>query len=357
MGHHKLRFDRDLVQQARDKNKPMYNNSGEQYPMTHSWLPEIGFGASALAGMYKPVSEKEARLVLETAWAQGIRYYDTAPHYGQGRAERRLGDFLREKNTDEYVLSTKVGRLLTASPAHQGSLNGFMDPLPFSQHFDYSYNGVMRSVEDSLQRLGLNSIDILYVHDIGKMTHGHQSGNHLNDLRNSGFKALNQLKEQNIVRAIGLGVNEVEVCEVLIKTHPMDLILLAGRYTLLDQSAFPNLANLCKEHAVSLVIGGIFNSGILGTGPVEGARYDYEPASQEMLDRVRQIQTICQKHKVDLPAAALQFPALSKSVKSVLIGTSKCSSLTRNMALYKRSLPNELWSELLRAGLIKANLT
>ncbi len=321
--------------------------------MTHSWLPEIGFGASALAGMYKPVSEAEARLVLETAWEQGIRYYDTAPHYGQGCAERRLGDFLREKNAEEYLLSTKVGRLLTASRTHRNSLNGFINPLPFSQHFDYTYDGIMRSVEDSLQRLGLHSIDILYVHDIGKMTHGEESDNHLNDLGNSGFKALNQLKEQKVVRAIGLGVNEVEICELLIQTHPMDLILLAGRYTLLDQSAFPVLASLCKKHAVSLVVGGIFNSGILGTGPVEGAYYDYEPASPDILDRVRHIQSICRNHNVDLPAAALQFPALSELVKSVLIGTSKCSSLTRNIALYERPLPGELWTELQHAGLIR----
>jgi len=304
---------------------------------------ELSFGCSGLAGLNAPVSAAAAQEVLQEAWDRGLRYFDTAPHYGNGQSERRIGDSLRSRSGG--LLSTKVGRLLEPEPEPPAIANGFHSSLPFRQRFDYSYDGIMRSVEQSHHRLGLNRIDIIYVHDIGEAAVGTDDPIYLEQLLGSGAKALEELKSSGVVSAIGLGVNRVEICERLLGNIPLDLILLAGRYTLLDQTG-ARLFPLCEKHGARLVIGGVFNSGILATGSVEGAWYDYAPASEEIRLRVSRIEQICSAHKVELATAALQFPSRHKLVASTLIGTARTSSLRRNLEGWRKPVPGSLWDEL-----------
>nr|WP_280520587.1 aldo/keto reductase [Phaeobacter sp. J2-8] len=304
----------------------------------------VAFGCSSLGGLYAPMDDDTAQDLLQAAWDAGLRYFDTAPHYGNGMSEHRLGHFL--KGRDGYVISTKVGRVLTPSSAPQVPVNGFHSPLPFDQHFDYSYDGIMRSVEGSLGRLGLDHVDILYVHDIGDPNVGTDTPGHMAALTDGGHLALSKLKAEGVTRQIGLGVNTVSACETLIGRMELDTILLAGRYTLLDQTAALGLLPMCRANEIRIVIGGVFNSGILATGPVEGAMYDYAPASKNVLDHVQALLDICAKHNVPLAAAALQFPGRHDLIVSTLIGTSKPASLQRNLALLNTPLPAALWDDL-----------
>ena len=295
-------------------------------------LTPTSFGTAAIAGLYQSVSLERAFETLQAAWDGGIRYFDTAPHYGQGMAERILGDFLRDKPEGSYVISTKVGRLLNPSAQRIGQLNGFVDPLPFDQHYDYSYDGIIRSVEDSYQRLGLNKIDILYVHDIGARTHNEDADRTQSQLLDSGVRALDKLRSNGAIQAVGLGVNEVEICEQLIGRMHLDLILLAGRYTLLDRTAESNLLPLCQHHSIKLVIGGVFNSGILATGAIKGAHWDYGPPPESVIKRVNELDQICKNHEITLADASLAFPMRHPSVISVLLGNSNPMLLKKNLA-------------------------
>ncbi len=307
-------------------------------------LTPTSFGTAAIAGLYQSVSLERAFETLQAAWDGGIRYFDTAPHYGQGKAERILGDFLRDKPDGSYVISTKVGRLLNPSSKRVGKLNGFVDPLPFDQHYDYSYDGIMRSVEDSYQRLGLNKIDILYVHDIGARTHNEDADRTQRQLVESGARALDQLRGNGAIQAVGLGVNEVEICEELIGQMHLDLILLAGRYTLLDRSAESNLLPLCLQHSIKLVIGGVFNSGILATGAIKGAHWDYGSPPESVIKRVNELEQICRNHKFTLAEASLAFPMRHPLVVSVLLGNSNSRLLKQNLAGIKNpSSDPEFW--------------
>lgn len=310
----------------------------------------LALGTAALAGLYRPVSKAAVQDVLRTAWDNGIRFFDTAPHYGNGAAESLLGEFLRDR--DGWLLSTKVGRLLTPDSNPPNVVNGFHNAWPFKQHFDFTYDGIMRSAEDSFQRLGLNQIDILFVHDIGDPDAGTNTKEHRAQLLDSGVKALEELKAGGIVKAIGLGVNTVEICEELLGQFDMDLILLAGRYTLLDQSARIRLFPLLQKHDVRLVIGGVFNSGILATGARPGAHFNYAPATAEILEKVENIEAICAQHDVPLPAAAIQYPDQHPLVASTLIGTTKATSLKRNIDQFKTALPPVLWEDFRTHGVI-----
>jgi D-threo-aldose 1-dehydrogenase len=295
-------------------------------------LTELSYGASAIGNLYRAVSPQAAYDVLEASWQSGIRYFDTAPFYGHGLSERRLGDFLRDKA--DYVLSTKVGRILT--PAKEGQIPdyGFVDPLPFDFYYDYTYEGIMRSYECSLARLGLNRIDILYVHDLEPRGFDDATyKKHLNDFLNGGQRALSDLKAQGAIRGFGLGVNQVSACLNVIPEADIDVILLAGRYTLLDRTAETRLLSECRTHGVNLVIGGVFNSGILAVGSIPGASFDYAPANADILERVTGMQTQLQHSGVALAQAALQFPLNCDLVTSVLIGSAKASSMLRNVDL------------------------
>jgi len=307
-------------------------------------VTEFSFGTAALGGLYRACPREIAMATLETAWDEAIRYFDTAPWYGFGLAERRTGDFLRDKPKGSYVLSTKVGRIMVPVADDKVPDYGYVDPLPFDVRYDYSYDGIMRSVELSHARLGLNRIDILYVHDIGVYTHGaERNAFHLRQLLDSGLKALDSLKSSGAIRAYGLGVNEVPVCLDVLRQADLDCILLAGRYTLLDRSAVAELLPLCERKKTSLVVGGVFNSGILATGPVAGAHFDYMPATPEIAGKVGAMVEIARERGVPLAAPALQFPLQNPAVASVLIGTARPDSLSRNMALAREALPADIY--------------
>ncbi|KAB0268136.1 aldo/keto reductase [Microvirga brassicacearum] len=323
-----------------------------QIGRTSLQVTEISLGGAAIGGLYRAVPRLNAEETFRAAWDAGIRYFDTAPFYGFGLSERRMGDFLRDHPRDSYVLSTKVGRLLRAVPEDQVPDYSYVEPLPFAVDYDYSYDGIMRSVEFSLARLGLNRIDILFVHDIGAYTHGQVANDgHLRDLMDSGLKALEQLKREGSISAYGLGVNEVQVCLDVMARAPLDCILLAGRYTLLDRSASRELLPLCEKAGTSLVIGGVFNSGILATGPVAGAHFDYGPADDDILRRVAQLEETATRAGVPLAAAALQFPLQHPAVATVLIGTAKASSLSRNLELLETPVPEDAWRSFEAAAL------
>jgi D-threo-aldose 1-dehydrogenase len=303
-------------------------------------VSEYSFGTAGIAGLYRPCSDQIAYDTIQAAWNTGIRYFDTAPHYGLGLAERRLGDFLRNVSDGSHVVSSKVGRLLTPIKGGENPRYGFVDPLPFDEIYDYSYDGIMRSHEFSLARMGLNRIDILYVHDIGKYTHGaERNAVYFKQLMDSGLKALSELKSSGTIAAYGLGVNEVPVCLDVLKDADLDCILMAGRYSLLDRSASAELLPVCRKKQVSLIVGGVFNSGILATGAVAGANFDYGPASDDVLTRVSAMEEIAQSHGVPLAAAAMQFPLREPLVASVLVGTAKPSSIIRNMETSTIAIP------------------
>ena len=297
-------------------------------------VTEYSFGTAALGGLYRACPRETAMETLAAAWDAGLRYFDTAPYYGLGLAERRTGDFLRDKPRDSYVLSTKVGRLLRPVPDRDIPDYSYVDPLPFDVDYDYGYDAIMRSVEFSHARLGLNRIDVLYVHDIGAYTHGAARNRVLfAQLMDSGLKALDELKSSGVISAYGLGVNEVPVCLEVMRRADIDCILLAGRYTLLDRSAVAELLPLCEKKNTSLVVGGVFNSGILATGPVAGSHFDYMPATDEVLGKVAAMEEIARANGLPLAGPAIQFPLQSPMVASVLLGTARPSSLVRNMEL------------------------
>ncbi len=307
-------------------------------------LSELSFGCSSLGGLYRAVSDEEAFDVLSTVWDGGIRYFDTAPFYGFGLSEMRTGQFLREKSPSDYVLSTKVGRVLDPVPADQVPDFGFVDPLPNAPRFDFTYDGIMRSYEDSMTRLDGCEIDILFLHDIGERVHGIEgNAKHMADLREGGWRALEELKSTTSVQAVGLGVNEVEICLTALEDLDPDIFLLAGRYTLLDRAAEQELLAACDKKQVDLIIGGVFNSGILATGAVKGAYFDYAPAPPEICKKVDQLQQICEVHNTSLATTALQFPLQNSQIASVLVGTGKVSSMARSFEAYNQSVPAGLW--------------
>lgn len=307
-------------------------------------VTEFSFGTAALGGLYRACPRDVAMATLQAAWDEGLRYFDTAPWYGFGLAERVTGDFLRDKPKSDYVLSSKVGRIMFPVPDDKVPSYGYVDPLPFDVRYDYSYDGIMRSVELSHARLGLNRIDMLYVHDIGVYTHGaERNAFHMRQFFDSGLKALQELKSSGTIKAFGLGVNEIPVCLNVLHETDLDCILLAGRYTLLDRSAVAELLPLCAAKGTSLVVGGVFNSGILATGPVEGAHFDYMPATADIAGKVGAMMEIAKSRGVPLAAPALQFPLEHPAVASVLIGTAKPESLHRNMALARLDLSKDIY--------------
>lgn len=264
-----------------------------------------------------------------------------------------MGDFLRGKQG--HVISTKVGRLLSPDPAPPPVVHGFHSALPFKQRYDFTHDGVLRSHEDSLQRLGLDRVDILFAHDLGDPDTGTDTEHHRAEfLEGGGHHALSRLKEEGAISAIGIGVNTIEICEELVGRVELDLILLAGRYTLLEQRALERLFPLCKANGVKIVIGGVFNSGILATGAKDGATYNYAPAPAPIMERVSEIKAICARHDVPLATAALQYPAQHPLVASTLIGTTQTQYLLRNAAQFEAPVPDAFWHDVAEAGLAPA---
>ena len=301
-------------------------------------VTEIAFGCASIGNLYREADEADVAAVLDCAWDAGIRHFDTAPHYGRGLSEVRLGKFLTGR--DEVVISTKVGRVLSPARFSISEADGFVNPAQNDVRYDYSGDGIEESFEQSCARLGRRDIDILYVHDIGKYTHGAANGDHMEAFLASGYERLVQLREQGRIKAFGLGVNECQVClDVMENAGPLDVILLAGRLTLLDRSAEERLVPACKAAGTSLVLGGIFNSGILATGPVDGATYDYGPAPQHILDQVAALQNAAESHGIPLATAALHFAIRHPAAASVLLGTAKASTLRRNLDALSQPFP------------------
>lgn len=320
-------------------------------------LSRIGFGGAPVGDLKRAPSDIEAHQLLQNAWDAGIRYFDTAPMYGNGLSERRIGDFLRDKPRDDYVLSSKVGRLLIPDRAHAlERSDGNPRALPFRYVFDYSYDGIMRSHELSLQRLGLERIDILYIHDIGSFSQGERHEETWQQAtEGGGIKALETLRADGSVKAIGAGVNEWQVLDALMDHARWDVFLLANRYTLLDQEVLDHFLPRCEREGVAIVDGAPLNAGILATGAIDGATYDYKPAPPAILDRVAAIEAICTTHGVPLIAAALNFPLGHPAVASIIPGYSRPSELATNLGYFHQKLPDALWEDLRAAGLLHSN--
>jgi D-threo-aldose 1-dehydrogenase len=315
----------------------------------------LGFGGAALGNLYREISDADSHATLSAAWDAGIRYFDTAPFYGYGLSERRLGEFLRSQPSDQWVLSTKVGRLMRAAEAVEKA-DEFVRPLPFTPVFDYSYAGVMHSFEDSIQRLGGDKIDVLLMHDLGRYTHGPRHEEMLAAAMGGGIRAMHELKSSGAVRAIGLGVNEISICEQVLAQHPLDCILLAGRYSLLEQSPLHGLFETCEQRGVSIVIGGPYNSGILATGSQAAApKFDYSDASKDVLGRVRRIESVCERHGVALPAAALQFCLAHPVVASVIPGLADPQQVRDTLTYVGAEIPAAFWEELRSEGIIASD--
>lgn len=320
-------------------------------------VTELGLGAAPLGNLYVPVSDPTAHATVAAALEAGVRYLDTAPFYGFGLSERRVGAALAGRG--DVVVSTKVGRLLQPDEGvtDDALRFGFRSPLPFRPVFDYSYDGVMRSWQDSLTRLRVPRVDLLYVHDIGRVTH---AGNHqaiLGQLREGGgLRALAELRAARDISAFGIGVNEIDVCLEVLEEADLDVILLAGRYTLLEQEALDHLLPECRRRGTSVVIGGPYNSGILATGTGSSEpRFNYAPAPRHIIERVRRIEGICERHGVTLAAAALQFPLAHPQVASVIPGLGRPDRVAETLSLYRRQIPIGLWQDLKLQGLIRAD--
>ena len=319
---------------------------------------ELGFGTAPLGNLYRAVSEADAQKTLDAAWKAGIRYFDTAPLYGLGLAETRLNHFLRGKKRDDYVISTKVGRLLEVCPPEQRTgIGKFFDTPSRKERYDYSYDGVMRSIEFSLERLGIDSIDILFAHDIDVFTHGTEAARdaHVLAFMGGGYNALRKLRDEKVIKAFGAGINEWQVAETLTRAGDFDIFLLAGRYTLLEQEALESFLPLCEERGVGIVLGGPYNSGILAVGPKKGAMYNYEPASEAIIDRVKKIERACKAHKVKLAEAALRFPLHHPSVVSVIPGGVSPREVALNAKTMDAKLPKDLWKSLKAEGLLHSS--
>ena len=288
-----------------------------------STVTDLGLGTAPLAGLYEPVADEAAQAVVERAWGLGVRYFDTAPHYGSGLAERRLGKVLRTKPRDAFVVSTKVGRLL--HPDASGWAGAY---------FDFSGDAALRSLESSLERLGLDRVDVALVHD---------PDDHYDEALAGAFRALQRLREEGVVRTIGVGMNRTELlCRFAREADP-DCFLVAGRYTVLDRSAGAELLPLCEERGIAVIAGGVFNSGVLAGGDT----FDYESASAAVVDRVAELRATCARHGVPLAAAAVQFPARHPAVASVLVGCRTPEEVAEDVRLSELALPDALWDELL----------
>jgi D-threo-aldose 1-dehydrogenase len=311
-------------------------------------LTDLSLGGAQLGNLYRPIDDGQARATVEAAWAEGVRYFDTAPHYGLGLSERRLGAALSGRARSDYVLSTKVGRLLEPAASH-GSMDagGFAVPADFRRVWDFSRDGVLRSLADSLERLGVDRVDVVYLHD---------PDDHRDDAFLRAYPALEELRSQGLVRAIGAGMNQSAMLADFARHTDVDVLMLAGRYTLLDQSALDDLLPACGERGVGIVAAGVFNSGLLAqTAPSSSAHYDYGTAPAELVDRAARIATVCELHGTTLPAAALAFPLGHPAVVSVCVGAHSPHQMVRNAKLASERVPAALWDALKEEGLLCRN--
>ncbi len=309
-------------------------------------LSELSLGGAQLGNLYREISDEQARETVGASWALGIRYFDTAPHYGLGLSERRLGPALAEHPRDAYALSSKAGRLLAPVERVQGTDNeGFAVPAAYARVWDFSRDGIRRSIGDSLERLDLDALDIVYLHD---------PEDHMDEVLATAYPALEELRSEGALAAIGAGMNFTAPLIEIARNTDIDVIMLAGRYTLLEQSALDELLPLCVERGIGVVAAGIFNSGLLADRrPAQGAKFNYAEAPPELVRHAARIADVCERNGTTLPAVALAFPLAHPAVVSVCIGARSREQIERNVALYRETVPPDLWSELKAAGLVR----
>jgi D-threo-aldose 1-dehydrogenase len=321
-------------------------------------LSRLGLGAAPLGDLFDKVEDDEASALVAASWGGGVRYFDTSPWYGLGQSEHRLGRALYRRPRDELVLSTKVGRVLRRPlkpvPIDRG---GWIGGLDFEYTFDYGYDGVMRSFEDSLQRLGMGRVDLLLIHDLDSWHHQTRSvlDAYFNQLFLGGWRALKELRDQGAIKGIGAGLNTVGSIPRFLDAFDIDFFLLAMRYTLLETDVLDEEFPRCTERGVGIVIGGGYNSGILATGAVPGAMYNYQPAGPAIMDRVAKIEAVCKRHNVPIAAAALQFPLGHEIVASIIPGAISAAQVERNLSGFRHPIPPDLWAELKSEKLLRSD--
>ncbi|MBD8518597.1 aldo/keto reductase [Plantibacter sp. CFBP 8804] len=306
-------------------------------------VTEIGFGAAQLGNLFRPTTDEEAKEAVDTAWKSGIRYFDTAPHYGLGLSEQRLGEYLRSRPRDQFVISTKVGRRLVPTPerAAAGDFDledGFAVPATHRREWDFSRDGVLRSIESSLSRLHMDRLDIVYLHD---------PDDHWDSASTTGLDALIELRDQGVVGAVGAGMNQAPMLARLVRERDVDVVMVAGRYTLLDRSAEDELLAAAAERGVAIVAAGVYNSGLLSQPQVPAdATYDYQQAPSEILRRARALSAACSEVGVTLPQAAVQFPLLQPNVASVVVGMRTAEQVEGTVTYYDSTISPESWRHL-----------
>ncbi|WP_211658742.1 aldo/keto reductase [Phytoactinopolyspora halophila] len=313
-------------------------------------LTTLSFGGAPIGNLYRETSDDDAASAVEAAWDGGMRYFDTAPHYGLGLSERRLGAALRDKPRDAYTVSTKVGRVLVPSDNGRSRRDdeGYDVPATHRRVWDFSRDGILRSVEQSLDRLGMDRVDILYLHDPDD--HWEQAVDH-------GYPALAELRDEGVVDAIGAGMNQSEMLADFVRHTDIDVVMLAGRYTLLEQGAMDDLLPLSLDRGVQIVAVGVFNSGLLSRPyPERGAKYNYEEAPPELIARAQRIAELCADHQTTLPAAALRFPLSHPAVASVGVGCRDGHQARRNLELFQQPVPDALWPALREEGLLRGDV-
>ena len=316
-------------------------------------VTRLAFGTAPIGNIFQEIDEETSEAMIQTAWDAGLRYYDTAPMYGHGLAELRCGHALRWKRRDDFVLSSKVGRRLIPKRRCDIDFAPWANAAPFALQFDYSYDGTMRAFEDSLQRLALERMDICFIHDIDVFTRGDEQPEVFRSAMDGCWRALERLRDEGSVKAVGVGVNEWEVCHAALRQRDFDCFLLAGRYTLLEQDPLDAFLPLCEQRGASVLVGGGFNSGILATGAVAGAKYNYSPAPEHILERVGDIEAVCREHGVPLPAAAMQFAVAHPSIPSFIAGTRTVDQLRKNLEWFGREIPADFWTDLKERNLIR----
>lgn len=313
----------------------------------------LSYGGAPIGNFMRPFTEEAAAEIVDQAWDLGVRFFDTAPLYGHGLSEQRLGHALASRQREDFVLSSKAGRVM--EPADPSTIDSglWVQPAPNAAVYDYSYDGIMRSVEQSLERLGTDYLDIIFMHDIDRYTHGDEQPVMFAKAIDEGFAALVKLREQGVAKAIGVGVNEADVCSEAVRRVDADTVLLAGRYTLLEQEPLDDLMPLCQERGIGVVLGGVYNSGVLATGSVPGAKFNYGPATEAVLNRVRRIENICTNFEVPLAAVAMQFAAAHPTVASICIGSRTQQQQTNSVELFNSEVPQEVWEQLRAEGLLR----
>lgn len=321
----------------------------------------LGFGTAPLGDLFEKLDEKHAISTIEAAYQAGIRIFDTSPHYGNGLAEARVGAGLRRANRSEFLISTKIGRVMDpfAKPtaARTDVISpGFAGYLPHAAYFDYSYDGAMRSIEQSLLRMGLDRLDIVLIHDCDRWTHGPDAEIRFKEAMDGSYKALDKLRNEKVVGAIGVGINEADTCVKFANAGDFDVTMMAGRYSLLNQSGLDEFLPLAEKKKMGIMLAGVFNSGILATGAIPNAKYDYSNASPELLDKVRKIEAICKAHGTIIRRAAMQFALGHPAVVSAVLGGVKPEEVIANVKDMSEKVPSGLWSDLKAEKLLPAHV-